>query len=116
MKDFKQNTKMACQGKHYQAGGDVTMDDLATYAKKNPSKPTAFERAPRPATPDVNLNRAMGAPDNTVMQPVEMPYRKPTDMMTSPVDGKLRKMAPPQIRGNLLLLKKGGKTKRGNKK
>ena len=116
MKDFKQNTKMACEGKHYQAGGDVTMDDLTAYLKKNPSKPTAFERTPRPATPDVNLNRAMGAPDNTVMQPVEMPYRKPTDMMTSPVDGKLRKMAPPQIRGNLLLLKKGGKTKRGNKK
>lgn len=107
---------MACEGKHYQAGGDVTMDDLTAYLKKNPSKPTAFERAPRPATPDVNLNRAMGAPDNTIMEPVEMPYKKPTDMMTSPVDGKLKKMAPPQIRGNLLLLKKGGKTKRGNKK
>ena len=115
MKDFKQNTKMACQGKHYNSGGDVTMDDLATYAKKNPTGLTAFERAPRPATPDVKLNRAMGAPDNTVMQPVEMPYRKPTNMMPG-LDGKPVKMAPPQTRGNLLLLKKGGKAKRGNKK
>jgi hypothetical protein len=108
MKDFKKLPKMACGGgvKKYNEGSSVKVD------REPVEMPSRFGSS-KPRTMIVDGKNTLRNP------PVEMPSRfgssKPR---TRNIDGENVPVNPttPQTRGNLELLKKGGKVKRGNKK
>ena len=96
---------MACGGgvKKYQAGGDViTEKDLEAQAIKDALKNRDPGMTPALRRPYVNMDPGM------------TPKRQ-SDTVNVPGLGPMKR-APAQVRGDSLLLKKGGKTKRGNKK
>jgi len=125
MKDFKQNTKMACEGSHYQAGGKVKK-----YAEGKGV--SAYERElmqPFNENPGLTIG-----PNNTVVKNPKYKPEPTTDLMnrnpsfTFGPNGKLVKNPNyiPEPDSRMLKdlptrnfpgkYKSGGKTKRGNKK
>ena len=104
MKDFKKLPKMACGGgvKKYNEGSSVTPVEM----------PSRFGSS-KPRTKIVDGKSTLVNP------PVEMPSRFGSSApRTRKIDGEDVPVnsAPTKTRGNLELLKKGGKVKRGNKK
>ena len=104
MKDFKTMPKMACGGgvKKYNEGRSVTPVEM----------PSRFGSS-KPKTMIVDGKNTLRNP------PVEMPSRFGSSApKTRNIDGEDVPVnsTPTKIRGNLELLKKGGKVKRGSKK
>ena len=114
MKDFKKMPKMACGGgvKKYADGGDVVADYKAAIKSGN-----VVDRMPKPERdPGTNpyLSRVLGVSSDTKYED-RMPKRIPTGKVN--IGGERMDMRPPKITENgAMLLKKGGKVKRGNKK
>ena len=105
MNDFKKMPKMACGGsvKKMQAGGSAS-DPVEMPSRFGSSKPRT---------------KIVDGKNTLVNPPVEMPSRLGSSKLrTRNIDGEdvpVNPM-PTKTRGNLDLLKKGGKVKRGNKK
>jgi hypothetical protein len=99
MNDFKKMPKMACGGgvKKYNEGSSVTSVEM----------PSRFGSS-KPRTKIVDGRNVLVNP------PVEMSNLKQGSKGSSPSVSETKPSTSP--RGNLELLKKGGKVKRGNKK
>jgi hypothetical protein len=100
MNDFKKMPKMACGGsvKKYNEGG---------YTSNSVEMPSRFGSS-KPRTMIVDGKETPRPP------PVEMPNFRQGNKGSSPTVMETKPTTRP--RGNLELLKKGGKVKRGNKK
>jgi hypothetical protein len=114
MKDFKKMPKMACGGgvKKYEDGGGVLADYKTAIKSGN-----IVDRMPTSRRNDgtnPTASRAVGAPEDTKYEG-RMRMPEPSGTVNIPGVGKMQR-APVQTSENSILLKKGGKTKRGNKK
>ena len=126
MKDFKQTPKMNASGSHYCGGGKVKKyaEGGEIIAKVHEAIRSGKDLDPKMTIssgsqgPNRALNRAMGLPENSNPKIVDrMPQGSNDGTMISPIDGKRVKLAPPKLTDTgMLLLKTGGKVKRGNKK
>jgi len=116
MKDFKQNVKMACEGSHYQAGGKVkkmadgklsgalsdkdVANQLREFQKSGKNVDPGIARSS--SKPYVNMDPGMSRePSNTINVPGVGTAPRPPAQLTPD--------------GRAMLLKKGGKIKRGKK-
>ena len=114
MKDFKQTPKMNAQGSHYCGGGKVkkmamggALDDADIVESIRAGKVKPVEMPNRNLPPKTMTINGQ----TSEMKPVPMPAR---DYGGTDIPGVGRvKPAPMQSRGNLGLMKKGGKVKRG---
>jgi hypothetical protein len=108
MKDFKKMPKMACGGgvKKYADGGDI--EEARKAIRSGKDLDPGMMRTPKSRTMNI------GGKD-VELKAVEMPNLDRGEGVNVPGYGRM-KPAPMQTRGNLQLLKKGGKVKRGNKK
>jgi len=110
MKDFKKMPKMASGGgvKKYSNGGDV-VEEVRKAIRSGKDLDPGIMKEPKqreitfPGEKPVKYNA------------VEMPNLERGEGVNVPGYGRV-KPAPSKTRGNLQLLKKGGKAKRGNKK
>ena len=109
MKDFKKLPKMACGGGvgKYNTGGDVVAEARKAIRSGKDLDP-GIMLTPKPRTMNI------GGKD-VELKATEMPNLDRGEGVNVPGYGRV-KPAPMQTRGNLQLLKKGGKVKRGNKK
>ena len=116
MKDFKQNTKMSCEGSHYKKGGKVKKmadgGDVIAEARKairsGKDLDPGMMITPKPRTMNIDGK-------DVELKAIEMPNLDRGEGVNIPGYGRV-KPAPMQTRGNLGLMKTGGKVKRGNKK
>ena len=111
MKDFKKMPKMACGGgvKKYSEGGDIVAEARKAIRSGKDLDP-GMMITPKPRTVNIDGNEVE-------MKSVPMPQLKGGEGGRDvPGLGKIKPVQMPQTRGNLELLKKGGKVKRGNKK
>jgi hypothetical protein len=100
MKDFKKLPKMAC-------GGGVKKMNEGGYTRESVEMPSHFGST-KPRTMIVDGKNTLKNP------PVEMPNLRQGNKGSSPTVMETKPST--KSRGNLELLKKGGKVKRGNKK
>jgi hypothetical protein len=109
MKDFKKMPKMACGGgvNKYSEGGDV-IEEVRKAVRAGKDLDPGMMAKSKPRTMNI------GGKD-VALKATPMPTLSQDDEITIPGIGKA-KPAPMQTRGNLQLLKKGSKVKRGNKK
>lgn len=116
MKDFKTLPKMKTGGKvkKYADGGEISKDDVISAIRSG----KAVDRMPTPSRGDgtnPTLSRAIGAPENSKYVD-RMPMPSPSNTINIPGYGRAQRAAPKTTPSGALLLKKGGKVKRGNKK
>jgi hypothetical protein len=114
MKDFKKMPKMVCGGgvKKMQAGGRFS-DDIAEAFRSGKAKP-----APMPSDKG-NRDYGFDVPGMGRVKPIEMPSDKGNRDYGFDVPGMGRVKpieTPRKTIHEAMLLKKGGKVKRGNKK
>jgi hypothetical protein len=109
MKDFKTMPKMACGGgvKKYNEGGDIVAEARKAVRAGKDLDPGIMAKS-KPRTMNIDGK-------DVEMKSIEMPNLNRGEGVNVPGYGRV-KPAPMQTRGNLQLLKKGGKAKRGNKK
>ena len=109
MKDFKKMPKMACGGGvgKYNTGGDV-IEEVRKAVRSGKDLDPGMMAKSKPRTMNI------GGKD-VEMKAIEMPNLDRGEGIDVPGYGRV-KPAPMQTRGNLQLLKKGSKVKRGNKK
>jgi hypothetical protein len=112
MKDFKKMPKMACGGgvKKMQAGGSSTDDDIMEAIRSGRAKPV-------PMPSGRGNPEGVDIPGMGRVKPVPMPSgRGNPEGVDIPGVGRVKPVPMPKTRGEAMLLKKGGKVKRGNKK
>jgi hypothetical protein len=109
MKDFKKMPKMACGGgvNKYSEGGDV-IEEVRKAVRAGKDLDPGMMAKSKPRTMNI------GGKD-VEMKAIEMPNLDRGEGINIPGHGRV-KPAPMQTRGNLQLLKKGGKAKPPKKK
>lgn len=110
MKDFKTLPKMKCGGgvKKYAEGSSV--GDIVEAIRSGKAKPV-------PMPSGQGHESGVDIPGYGRVKPVEMPQLKNDNEVNIPGVGRFKPSSiKTKTRGDLQLLKKGGKTKRGNKK
>jgi len=112
MKDFKQTAKMKAEGSHYCGGGKVKKyadGGVAEAIMSGKARPVPMPKLER--DPNEVIDTPMGPIKRGDLKGVPMPQRDfgGTDI---PGYGKV-KPVPMKSRGDLGLMKKGGKVKRG---
>ena len=116
MKDFKQTPKMNAQGSHYCGGGKVkkmavggtTGDDIMEAIRSGKAKPVEMPSGPR-------NSEGVDIPGMGRAKPVEMPSGR-GDLdggFDVPGIGRIKPAPMPKTERGAMLLKKGGKVKRG---
>lgn len=119
MKDFKQNTKMACEGNHYNSGGKIkkmaaggssrNINEIVSKSTGVPfskSTPTPVEKNKPISVPSINQIVRRSTGESNYVEPKET-IPKNQDTTTTP-NININDI----VKGHM---KKGGKVKRGNK-
>ena len=108
MKDFKTMPKMACGGgvKKYNEGGDIVAEARKAVRAGKDLDPGIMAKS-KPRTMNIDGK-------DVEIKSIEMPNLRQGNKGSSPTIMETKPSTNP--RGNLELLKKGGKAKRGNKK
>jgi hypothetical protein len=109
MKDFKKMPKMACGGdvRKYSEGGDI-IEEARKAVRSGKNLDPGMMIKPKPRTMNIDG-------EDVELKSSKMPNLNRNEGINIPGHGNV-KPAPMQTRGNLQLLNKGGKVKRGNKK
>jgi len=111
MKDFKCLPKMKTGGsvKKYSNGGDVAEDIKSAFRSGKDLDPGIHAKSGKPNT--INIDGK-----SYPMKPVPMPMPESSGKRRIPgIEGEYTPTKP-KTRGEAMLLKNGGKAKRGNKK